>query len=45
MYGRTFHGPLRSAWILDGKGKVLAVIEKVDAKAHGRQVLAALDAL
>ncbi|MCC5023843.1 MAG: hypothetical protein J6386_14155 [Candidatus Synoicihabitans palmerolidicus] len=45
MYGRTFQGPLRSAWILDGAGKVLGVIEKVDAKEHGKQVLAALKAL
>ncbi|WP_221029624.1 redoxin domain-containing protein [Actomonas aquatica] len=45
MYGRTFTGPLRSAWVLDGTGKVLAVIDKVDAKAHGAQVLSALDGI
>jgi peroxiredoxin Q/BCP len=42
MYGRTFLGPLRSAWILDGNGMILAVIDKVDAKGHGTQVLEAL---
>lgn len=42
MYGRIFHGPLRSAWLLDADGTVRAVIGKVDAKAHGEQVLAAI---
>lgn len=45
MYGRTFEGPLRSAWILNGEGELLAVIEKVIAKSHGEQVLAKLDEL
>ena len=43
MYGRTFEGPLRSAWVLDATGKVLAVIDKVDAADHGAQILARLD--
>ena len=43
MYGRTFEGPLRSAWVLDASGKVLAVIDKVDAADHGAQILAKLD--
>ena len=45
MYGRTFQGPLRSAWILSPKGKILAIVEKVVAKAHGGQVLEALSGL
>lgn len=45
MYGRTFHGPLRSAWVLEADGTVQAVIERVEAATHGAQVLAALDAL
>jgi len=45
MYGRTFEGPLRSAWILNGEGELLAVIEKVLAQTHGEQVLAKLDEL
>ncbi|WED65557.1 redoxin domain-containing protein [Synoicihabitans lomoniglobus] len=45
MYGRVFRGPLRSAWVLDASGKILAIIEKVDAKTHGAQVLAAVSAL
>ena len=45
LYGRTFAGPQRTAWVLDAVGTVLAVIEKVDAANHGEQVLAVLDAL
>ena len=45
MYGRTYEGPLRSAWLLAPGGKVQAVIEKVEAKAHGEQVLAVIDSL
>ncbi len=45
MYGRTFEGPLRSAWLLRPGGEVAALIEKVDAKAHAEQVLAAIDSL
>jgi len=45
MYGKTYAGPLRSAWLLDATGKVLAIIEKVDAKAHGSQVVTAIEAL
>lgn len=43
MYGKTFAGPLRSAWLLRPGGKIAAVIAKVDAKAHAEQVLAAID--
>ena len=42
MYGKTYQGPLRSAWVLDASGTILAIIDKVNAKAHGEQVLAAL---
>ena len=45
MYGRTFRGPLRSAWVVDRSGKILAIIDKVVAKSHGEQVLAVLDEL
>lgn len=43
MYGKTYTGPARAAFLLDGEGVVLAVIEKVDPKAHGEQVEAALN--
>ena len=45
MYGRTFQGPLRSAWLLAADGTVKTIVEKVDAKQHGEQVLAAIDSL
>ena len=45
MYGRKFRGPLRSAWVLAADGTVEAIIKKVDAKAHGEQVLGVLDGL
>ncbi len=45
MYGKTYLGPARSAFVVDKKGKVLAVIEKVDTKDHAKQVLETLKAL
>lgn len=45
MYGKTYEGPARSAFVLGAGGKVLAVIEKVDTKDHAKQVLAVLDGL
>jgi thioredoxin-dependent peroxiredoxin len=45
MYGKTYAGPLRSAWLLKPGGEVAAIIAKVDAKAHGEQVLAAIEAI
>lgn len=39
MYGRTFFGPTRSAYLLDPSGRVLGLIEKVDPKRHGEQLL------
>lgn len=45
MYGKTYLGPARSAFILDQKGKVLAVIEKVDTKDHAKQLKESLKAL
>ncbi len=44
MYGKTYEGPLRSAWLLSADGTVRAIIEKVDAKAHGSQVMDAIKA-
>ena len=45
MYGKKYRGPARAAYLLDAKGVVLAVIPKVDAPAHGEQVLAAIKAI
>lgn len=45
MYGRTFEGPARAAYVIACDGTVLAVIEKVDTKAHFAQIKAVLAAL
>jgi peroxiredoxin Q/BCP len=38
MYGRTYIGPARAAFVLDRDGTVLAVIEKVDTANHAAQL-------
>lgn len=45
MYGRTFHGPARAAYVLATDGTVLAVIKKVDSAAHADQLKAVLATL
>ena len=45
MYGRSFEGPARAAFVIDTDGTVLAVAEKVDTKAHAAQLHALLDGL
>lgn len=43
MYGKTYKGPSRSAFVFDTDGTVLGVIEKVDTKNHGEQVIELLN--
>ncbi|MBL9186781.1 MAG: redoxin domain-containing protein [Opitutaceae bacterium] len=38
MYGRTFFGPARAAYVLDRDGTVLAVAEKVATADHAAQL-------
>jgi peroxiredoxin Q/BCP len=38
MYGRTYFGPARAAYVLATDGTVLAVAEKVDPKDHAAQL-------
>jgi peroxiredoxin Q/BCP len=38
MYGRSFTGPARAAYVLDRDGTVLAVVEKVDTSDHAAQL-------
>lgn len=45
MYGKTYDGPARSAYVLAPDGRVLAVIEKVEAGTHGEQVIEVLKGL
>jgi peroxiredoxin Q/BCP len=40
MYGRTFSGPARSAFLFDRDGTVLAVLDKVDPRNHAGQLRA-----
>jgi Peroxiredoxin len=45
MYGRSFEGPARAAFVIDPDGTVLAVAERVDTKDHAAQLHALLDTL
>lgn len=40
MYGRKYMGVNRSTFIIDEKGKIERIIEKVDTKNHTAQILA-----
>jgi peroxiredoxin Q/BCP len=42
MYGKTYQGPARAAYVLAPDATVLAVIEKVDTKDHAAQLKAVL---
>jgi thioredoxin-dependent peroxiredoxin len=45
LYGKKYDGILRSTVIIDPKGKVAKVFEKVKVAGHAAEVLAALDEL
>lgn len=45
MYGKTYEGPARAAFVIGKDGTVLAVAEKVDTKDHSAQLHAMLDGL
>ena len=45
MYGKTYDGPSRSAFVIDTDGTVKAIIKKVDSKNHGTEILSLLDTL
>lgn len=38
MYGKTFLGPARAAWLVEPDGTILAVIEKVTTSAHAEEL-------
>ena len=44
MYGRKYHGILRTTFILDERGRVARVFNKVRPEGHAAEVLAALKA-
>ena len=39
MYGKTYMGILRTTFVIDEKGKIEKVIEKVDTKKHTAQLI------
>ena len=45
MYGKTYQGPARAAYVLATDGTVLAVIPKVDTQDHAAQLTAVLAGL
>lgn len=45
MYGKTYQGPARAAFVLGKDGTVLAVVEKVDPANHAAQLLALIAGL
>ncbi|UCF19471.1 MAG: thioredoxin-dependent thiol peroxidase [Gemmatimonadota bacterium] len=42
MYGKTYQGILRTTFVIDERGKIEEVFEKVKAKGHADQVVRAL---
>ena len=45
LYGRKYMGVERSTFVIDGKGKIAAIFEKVKPEEHVSKVLRALDEL
>lgn len=45
MYGKTYSGPSRSAFVIDTDGTILGVIEKIDTKAHAEELKALVSKL
>ncbi|MCU0443036.1 MAG: thioredoxin-dependent thiol peroxidase [Bacteroidia bacterium] len=39
MYGKTYMGIIRTTFVIDEKGKIITVIEKVNTKEHSAQLL------
>jgi len=42
MYGRKYFGVLRKTYLIDARGKVARIFEKVKPRGHAAEVLAAL---
>ncbi|MFN8309254.1 MAG: thioredoxin-dependent thiol peroxidase [Chitinophagales bacterium] len=43
MYGRTYMGTYRTTFVIDEKGKLLSIIDKVITKDHTAQILALME--
>ena len=44
MYGKTFHGVLRTTFLIGANGRILKIWRKVKAEGHAKEVLKALKA-
>ncbi len=42
IYGKTYMGTERTTFLIDEKGKIIKIWDKVKAKGHAEQVLEAL---
>lgn len=45
MYGKTYKGPTRSAFVLDTDGTILGVIEKINTKDHAGELKELVESL
>ena len=45
MYGKVYEAPSRSAFVIDTDGTILAVIDKVDTKAHAEELKTLIQSL
>lgn len=45
MFGKTFHAPTRSAYVIDTDGTVLGIIKKVNTKAHAEELKELIESL
>lgn len=45
MYGKTYEGPARAAFVINTDEKILAVIEKINTKNHAQELLELIDSL
>lgn len=45
MFGKTFNAPSRSAFVIDTDGTVLGMIEKVNTKAHAKELMELIEKL
>ena len=45
MYGKTYTGPARAAFVIDSDGTVLGVIEKIDTKNHADELFELIESI
>jgi peroxiredoxin Q/BCP len=45
MYGKTYTGPARAAFVIDIDGTVLGLIEKIDTKNHADELFELIESI